>query len=42
MTRNTNSGYGDSTAGGNTVPAWLRYDPLYREIYQQRPHQVTA
>ena len=39
--RNTNTGYGDSVACGNVLPRWLR-DPFFREIYEQRPHQVRA
>lgn len=40
MGRNTNSGYGNSYALGSALPFWLK-DPFFREVYEQRPHQVT-
>lgn len=39
--KNTNTGYGDSVASATMLPAWLK-DPFFREIYEQRPHQVRA
>jgi hypothetical protein len=34
--RNTDTGYGESFADGNTVPAWLRHNPEFREVYEAR------
>lgn len=39
--RNADSGYGDSIASGHMLPCWLK-DPFFREIYEQRPHQVRT
>lgn len=30
------SGRGDSIANGPGTPAWLRYDPLFAQIYHDR------
>ena len=40
MDRNADSGYGATIANGNVLPVYTRYDPLYREIRDQQPHQV--
>lgn len=39
--RSQYNGNSMNAGNGNALPAWLRYDPLYCDIYRQRPHQVT-
>lgn len=35
------NGNGESISNGNALPVWLK-DPFFREIWAQRPHQVSA